>query len=123
MKTMELSDVDGQIEQKMEQKYSENLQQLRQEYEDDLKRNKEDLRKIFEEKVRSITDDQVNEFTAFAYACPKTTSSSAFLYFDISIIFGQVHQLDYAWKMAFTSGFDYTAYRVHLSFTNIFFED
>lgn len=54
MKTMELSDVDGQIEQKIEQKYSENLQQLRQEYEDDLKRNKEDLRKIFEEKVSTM---------------------------------------------------------------------
>ena len=61
LKTMELSDVDGQIEQKMEQKYSENLQQLRQEYEDDLKRNKEDLRKLFEEKVRATTPTHFHE--------------------------------------------------------------
>lgn len=51
IKTVELSDIDGQIEQKVEQKYYENLQALRQEYEEDLKRNKEDLRKIYEDKV------------------------------------------------------------------------
>lgn len=51
IKQVELSDIDGQIEEKVEQKYYENLQALRQEYEDDLKRNKEDLRKIYDEKV------------------------------------------------------------------------
>ena len=51
IKQVEVSDIDGAIEQKVEQKYYENLQALRQEYEDDLKRNKEDIRKIFEEKV------------------------------------------------------------------------
>lgn len=51
IKQVDISDVDGQIEQKIEQKYYENLQTLRQEYEEDLKRNKEDIRKIYEEKV------------------------------------------------------------------------
>lgn len=54
IKQVEISDIDGQIEEKVEQKYYENLQALRQEYEDDLKRNKEDLRKIYEEKVGII---------------------------------------------------------------------
>lgn len=54
IKQVELSDIDGQIEEKVEQKYYENLQALRQEYEDDLKRNKEDLRKIYDEKVINL---------------------------------------------------------------------
>lgn len=54
IKQVELSDIDGQIEEKVEQKYYENLQALRQEYEDDLKRNKEDLRKLYDEKVMNL---------------------------------------------------------------------
>ncbi len=53
IKQVEISDIDGQIEQKVEQKYYENLQALRQEYEDDLRRNKEDIRKIYDEKVKN----------------------------------------------------------------------
>lgn len=52
IKQVEISDIDGHIEQKVEQKYYENLQALRKEYEEDLKRNKDDLRKLYEEKVR-----------------------------------------------------------------------
>lgn len=57
IKQVEVSDIDGAIEQKVEQKYYENLQALRQEYEDDLKRNKDDIKKIFEEKIKTLEAD------------------------------------------------------------------
>lgn len=57
IKQVEVSDIDGAIEQKVEQKYYENLQALRQEYEEDLKRNKEDIKKIFEEKIKTLEAD------------------------------------------------------------------